>query len=75
MARLSRLAPEEILGTVLLALALSLLAIRPGAVTHLFEAPFATPAPGGGPARQIVPDTGARPAPVTLLTRGGRALP
>lgn len=75
MARLSRLAPEEIIGTVLLVLVLTFLAFRPATVTHLFETPFATPAPGGGPAREIVPDTGARPAPVTLVTRGGRALP
>ncbi len=66
MDRLSRLAPEEIVGAVLLALALSLLVLRPGPVGQLFESPFATPAPGGGPARQLVPDKPV-PSPVTFV--------
>lgn len=63
MGRLSRLSPEEIAGGVLLALVLLLVALRPGPVTQLLESPFSTPAPGGGPARELVPPT---PSPVTL---------
>jgi len=55
VARLSRFAPEEIVGTALLVVVLGLALIRPAPIGELFEAPFATPAPGGGPARVIVP--------------------
>lgn len=75
MARLARYAPEEIAGAILLVLALTLVALRPGAVTHLFDTPFATPAPGGGPAREIVPEPSAKPSPVTLVFERDRALP
>ncbi len=64
MGRLSRLAPEEIAGAVLLALVLLLVAVRPGPVARLFESPFSTPDPGGGPARELVPPT---PSPVTVV--------
>lgn len=75
MVRLSHLAPEEILGTILLVLALTVVALRPGPVTQLFETPFASPAPGGGPARQLVPDAPAPPSPATLLFQRRIALP
>jgi hypothetical protein len=68
MDRLSHFAPEEIFGTALLLIVLLFVAIRPAAVTRQFESPFATPAPGGGAARQLVPDGRATPSPATVLT-------
>jgi hypothetical protein len=66
--RLSRFAPEEIVGTGLLLIVLLFVAIRPAAVTQRFESsPFATPAPGGGPARQIVPQSRPIASPPALL--------
>lgn len=62
MQRLSRLAPEEIAGTVLLVVVLAFVALRPGAITDLFESPYATPVPGGGPARERVAGPTATPA-------------
>ena len=56
MRRLAHLAPEEILGAALLAVVIALAAVRAPALGHLFESPYATPAPGGGPARLIVPE-------------------
>ncbi len=55
MSRFSHLAPEEIAAGVLLVLVLAFAVFRPGAIPALFESPFATPAPGGGPALQLVP--------------------
>ena len=52
---------------MLLALVLAFVAIRPAAITDLFESPFATPAPGGGPARQLVPETRPAASPATLI--------
>lgn len=66
MRRLSHLAPEEIIGLVLLAVVLTLAAVRPSAITELLEPPYATPAPGGGPARELVPERPA-PSPATLI--------
>jgi len=62
VARLAHLAPEEIAGAALLAFVLALALIRPGPISDLFEPPYATPAPGGGPARLLVPE----PSPATL---------
>lgn len=62
MRGLSRLAPEEIAGAVLLILALAVVALRPGSVTQLFESPYASPAPSRGPARLLVPDPTVAPA-------------
>lgn len=56
MSRLSHLAPEEIAAAILLALALGIAVLRPAALGQLLESPYATPAPGGGPAREIVPE-------------------
>ncbi len=61
--RLSHLAPEEIAGLVLLVVVLAFAAARSAAITDLFDSPYATPAPGGGPARELVPERpGASPA-------------
>jgi hypothetical protein len=47
--RLSHLAPEEIVGMVLLAVALSFVVLKPGAITDRFVGePYATPDPSGG---------------------------
>lgn len=54
--RLSRFAPEEIAGIALLLIVLAFAALRPAAITDVFESPYATPAPEGGPARQLVPE-------------------
>ncbi len=62
MDRFSDLAPEEIAGAILLVLAIAFVAIRPAAVTRLFESPYATPAPGGGPGRLFFPSESATPA-------------
>jgi hypothetical protein len=62
MSRLAHLSPEEIAGAFLLVLVLALALIRPAPITRLFDSPYATPAPGGGPARQIVPAATASPA-------------
>jgi hypothetical protein len=65
--RLSHFAPEEIVGTGLLLIVLLFVAIRPAAVTQQFSSPFATPAPGGGPARLIVPEGRPIATPPALL--------
>jgi hypothetical protein len=71
--RLSRLAPEEIVGAVMLVAVIGLLLTRPAAVTELFESPFATPVPGGGPAVDLVrPDT---PTPVPTINMFPRPTP
>lgn len=64
MSRFWRLAPEEIVGALLLVLAIAFVAVRPTVITQRFEAPYATPAPEGGPARSLVPavPTAAPPA-------------
>jgi hypothetical protein len=61
--RLARFAPEELAGAALLLLILLFVAIHPGAITRQFASPYATPAPGGGPARQLVPES--RPLPTS----------
>lgn len=58
VGRLSRLAPEEIAAVVLLAVVLGVAALQPAAIGRLFESPYATPAPGGGPALEFL-----RPSP------------
>jgi hypothetical protein len=60
VSRFSHLAPEEIVGAILLVLVLAFAAARPAAITEVFTSPYATPAPGGGPARELVP---AAPTP------------
>jgi hypothetical protein len=65
MGRFSDLAPEEIAGAILLVLAIALVAVRPSAVTRLFESPYATPAPGGGPALQFLRSETPRPSPAS----------
>jgi len=75
VARFSHLAPEEIVGTALLVLVLAFAAFRPAAITDPFASPFATPAPGGGPARQLVPDGRPAPSPATLLFQRDLARP
>jgi hypothetical protein len=62
VTRFQHLAPEEIAGAVLLVVVLAVALLRPGPISQLFESPYSTPAPGGGPARQIVPDPTASPA-------------
>ncbi len=67
MDRLSHFAPEEIVGSTLLLVILVFVAIRPAVVTQRFESPFATPAPGGGPARLFVPESRPIPTPPAFL--------
>lgn len=67
MGRLSHFAPEEIAGLALLVLVLAFAAMRPGAITRVFESPYATPAPGGGPARHLVPETWPVAPPALLI--------
>jgi hypothetical protein len=62
VTRLQHLAPEEIAAGVLLVVVLAFALLRPGPISQLFESPYSTPAPGGGPARQIVPGPTASPA-------------
>lgn len=76
--RLSRLAPEEIVGGLLFVLVLAFVAAQPRAVTRLFETPYATPAPGGGPAYSLLPSAGSpspSPADVTIDRIGVMPLP
>jgi hypothetical protein len=61
VTRFEHLAPEEIAGAFLLVVALVFAVLHPGPISQLFESPYSTPAPGGGPARQIVPDPTASP--------------
>jgi hypothetical protein len=62
--RLAHLAPEEIAGTLLLAVALVLVALRPAALTDRFVGePYATPVPGGGPGLQFLREGEPTPAP------------
>lgn len=67
VGRPSHLAPEEIVGAALLLLLLAFVAVRPLPLKQLFDPPYATPAPGGGPARQLVPDARPAASPATLL--------
>ena len=71
MERLAHFAPEEIVGTALLLAVLLFVALRPTAVMQRFDQPFATPAPGGGAARLIVPEARpiATPEPFLLFQR------
>lgn len=73
--RLSRLAPEEIAGAVMLCLVLLLVALRPSAVGDLFASPYATPDPSGGPARSIVQEPAAPTATVDMWPRPTPATP
>jgi len=61
VTRFQHLAPEEIAAAVLLVLVLAFAALRPGAISQLFESPYSTPAPGGGPARLLVPEASSTP--------------
>lgn len=54
MSRFAHLSPEEIAGVILLVVVLAFVALRPSAITDAFGGPYATPAPGGGPARELV---------------------
>jgi hypothetical protein len=65
--RLSRFAPEEIVGSALLVIVLLFVAMRPTAITHQFQSPYATPAPGGGPALRFVPQSRPAASPPALL--------
>ncbi len=67
MSRLSRLAPEEIAAAVLLVLVLGIAALQPAAIGRLFESPFATPAPDGGPALEFLRPS-PTPSPASLRT-------
>ena len=69
VTRVQHLAPEEIAGAILLVVVLALALVRSGPITELFESPYSTPAPGGGPARQIVPDATPSPASVAPIER------
>jgi hypothetical protein len=62
VTRLSHLSVEEIAGAVLLVVVLLVALARPGPIAQLFESPYSTPAPGGGPARQLVPAATSSPA-------------
>ncbi len=64
VGRWQHLAPEEIAGMVLLAAVLVLALLRSGPISQLFESPYSTPAPGGGPGRQVVP---AAPSPASVV--------
>ena len=55
MRRLERFSAEEVVGIVLLVIVIGLAAMRADAIAEVFEPPYATPAPEGGPARQLVP--------------------
>ena len=57
VTRFQQLAPEEIAAAILLVVAVAFAIMLPGPISQLFESPYSTPAPGGGPARQIVPPT------------------
>lgn len=57
MRRLQRLAAEEIVALVLLVAVIGLAFVRSDAIAEVFETPYATPAPEGGPARQLIPGT------------------
>lgn len=59
MDRLHELAPEEIAGTVLLVLVILFVGLRPAGVTRVFDSPWSTPAPGGGPAGAFLAGHGA----------------
>lgn len=52
--RLSRLAPEDIAGGVLLVVVLTFTVVRPAAIRELFESPLAAATPDGGPAAQLL---------------------
>ena len=55
MRRLERFSAEEIVGIALLVVVIGLAAMRADAIAEVFESPYATPAPEGGPARLLVP--------------------
>ena len=76
VTRFQHLAPEEIAGAVLLVVVLAFALLRPGPISQLFESPYSTPAPGGGPARQLVPAATASPASFIKVDRAiGIGLP
>ena len=64
VTRIQHLAPEEIAGAIFLAVAILVAVMSPGPIAHLFESPYSTPAPGGGPARKIIEPT---PSPASLI--------
>jgi hypothetical protein len=66
VTRFEHLAPEEIVATLLLVVVLAFALFRPGPISQLFESPYSTPAPGGGPARQILAPTAS---PVSEIPR------
>lgn len=57
MRRLQRFAAEEIVAVVLLVAVIGLAFARADVIAEVFEPPYATPAPEGGPARQLVPNS------------------
>jgi hypothetical protein len=57
MARLGRFSPEELIGLALLVVVLAFAAMRTDVIAEVLQPPYATPAAGGGPARQLVPGT------------------
>ena len=69
MKRLSRAAPEEIAVAVVLVVVLALAALRPASIGRLFESPYATPAPSGGPALDLL-----RPSPTASPVSAGEVL-
>ena len=57
MRRLQRFAAEELVAVALLVFVIGLAVMRADAIAEVFESPYATPAPEGGPARLLVPGT------------------
>lgn len=57
MRRLERFSADELAAAILLVVVIGLALVRADVITEIFEPPYATPAPGGGPARQIVPSS------------------
>ena len=54
VTRFQHFAPEEIAAAILLVVVVAFALVLPGPISQLFESPYSTPAPGGGPARLIV---------------------
>jgi hypothetical protein len=55
--RLGRFSLEELIGLALLVVVLAFAAMRRDVIAEVLQPPYATPAPEGGPARQLVPGT------------------
>jgi len=75
VTRFQHLAPEEIAGALLLVIAILVGVMVPGPISQLFESPYSTPAPGGGPARQLVGPTASPASAVPADRVIGAGLP